>query len=122
VTRLWTGQSGIEIQKGKEIFLLLKTSRPTLQPTHCSTQWVWSGYFANGKQPGDEAVHSPLSSTKVQNELNVLYTVQEQLCIFMKQSLLVHNFVNIHYYQYLSVWIFFYIYLQHFCNLCLRSL
>jgi len=61
-------------------------SRPTLKPIQCSTQWVWRGYFAGGKQPGDEALHSPLSSTEVQNELDILYTVQEHLCIFKKQS------------------------------------
>ena len=59
-------------------------SRPALEPTQCSTQWVWRGYFASGLQPGDEAFHSPLSSTEVQNELDILYTVQEQLCIFKK--------------------------------------
>jgi hypothetical protein len=53
-------------------------------------------YFPSSKQPGDEAVHSPQSSDKVQNMPVIFYSVQEQLCIF-KKSVFLYTFVNIHY-------------------------
>jgi hypothetical protein len=43
VTGLWTGQSGVPIPWGKEIFFFSKTSRPALGPT----QPTYNGYQYN---------------------------------------------------------------------------
>jgi len=49
----------------ERIFFFITTSRPALGSTHPPIQWVLAALCLGVKQLGDEADHSPSSSTKV---------------------------------------------------------
>jgi hypothetical protein len=58
---------GSTFQQELEIFILTTTSRPALEPTHPSVQWVLGVLSPEVKQQGHEADHSPTSSAKIKN-------------------------------------------------------
>jgi hypothetical protein len=51
--------------KGPGIFLFAIASRPALGPTRPPIQWVPEALYLGKKRPGPEADHSPPSSAKV---------------------------------------------------------
>jgi hypothetical protein len=56
---------GFEFRLGMGIFLFTTVSRPALEPTQPTIQWVPGALFLGVKQPGREANHSPTSSAEV---------------------------------------------------------
>jgi len=66
VTGLLTGQSGVQIPSGQEIYLFSEMSRLTLGPAQPPIKWV-TGFLPWGKQLGCD-VYSPPSSIEVKNE------------------------------------------------------
>jgi hypothetical protein len=59
------GVIGFDSQQELGIFLFTTTSRTALEPTQPPIQWVPGALSLGVKWPGREADHSPLSSAKV---------------------------------------------------------
>jgi hypothetical protein len=68
VTRLLTGQSGVQIPAGQEIYLFQKRSRLTLGPAQPAIKWV-TRFLPWRKWLGCD-VYPPPSSIEVKNELS----------------------------------------------------
>jgi hypothetical protein len=67
MTRLWTGQVGLNSQQGQGVFLFATTSRPALGPTQPPNQWVLEALSPGVKQlVGCEAFYSP-STAEIKN-------------------------------------------------------
>lgn len=66
VTRLLTGQSGVQISAGQEVYLFPKMSRLTLGPAKPPIKWV-TGFLPWGKWLGCD-IYPPPSSIEVKNE------------------------------------------------------
>jgi len=73
VTRLWTGQLGLNSQQKQGIFLLATASRPLLGPTQPPIQWAPEAFPPGIKQPGHEAYHLPPASVKIKNAWSYTY-------------------------------------------------
>jgi hypothetical protein len=54
------------------IFMFSPVSRPALEPTQSPTQWAPGALPSGVKQPGREAIHSPLTSAEVKNGGTIL--------------------------------------------------
>jgi hypothetical protein len=57
---------GFDSRQGT-IFLIVTTTRPSLVPTHPSTEWILGTLFPGVKRQGREASYPPPSNAEVKN-------------------------------------------------------
>jgi hypothetical protein len=74
----WTTDVRFPAEARKGFFFVFTVSRPALDCTQPSMQWV-PGSFPVGKRPGREAEHSPPSSAEVRKAWS--YTSTHPICL-----------------------------------------
>jgi hypothetical protein len=68
---LWAGWSGVQVPRRAEIFLFTTMSRLALGSAQPPIQWVLGALSLGVKWPGYEADHSPPSSAKVKEHMEL---------------------------------------------------